>query len=402
MHQFAQNKPHSLNIHELQAFSASIQQQGDSVESTKRRILTARIFITEELLTRIANMIQESKDLPTEFCSNDHFKALDTQYRESFDDLAQSLTAKEFTLASFNDMLQRILDRHSAVVTQMAFAVQQYKQDCLSARKPYKEHAVTSYLDRFFMARIGIRFLITHHLNTSHEIFEESEQLKSPTGGTDFGRVEKASLAEIVEIAYENAKSVCENLYMDAPELELDGMANLETTYPQAHLDYIFFEILKNAMKATMERYENPKFNLDSIPPVKVVLREGPHDVTIKVSDQAGGATTDVLQKWFDYQYSTSPAPVHGDSNSVVMAGFGMGLPLSRLYARYFSGDLRIQTQDGVGTDVFIYLKNKNLEKREVLPNYSPNLQKRNFQNSLDFRKDWTGSNATKRELSNY
>ena len=107
-------------------------------------------------------------------------------------------------------------------------------------------------------------------------------------------------------------------------------------------------------MKATMERYENPKFNLDSIPPVKVVLREGPHDVTIKVSDQAGGATTDVLQKWFDYQYSTSPAPVHGDSNSVVMAGFGMGLPLSRLYARYFSGDLRIQTQDGVGTDVFM------------------------------------------------
>jgi hypothetical protein len=39
------------------------------------------------------------------------------------------------------------------------------------------------------------------------------------------------------------------------------------------------------------------------------------------------------------------------------MAGLGFGLPLSRLYARYFGGDLRILSMPGYGVDAFLYLK---------------------------------------------
>lgn len=34
----------------------------------------------------------------------------------------------------------------------------------------------------------------------------------------------------------------------------------------------------------------------------------------------------------------------------------GFGLPLSRLYARYFGGDLRILSLDGWGTDAYLTL----------------------------------------------
>ena len=48
-------------------------------------------------------------------------------------------------------------------------------------------------------------------------------------------------------------------------------------------------------------------------------------------------------------------------------AGFGYGLPVTRLYARYFGGDLQVMSMEGYGTDAYLHL-NKLGDSEEFLP----------------------------------
>ena len=69
----------------------------------------------------------------------------------------------------------------------------------------------------------------------------------------------------------------------------------------------------------------------------------------LQVSDEGGGIPRSGLPNIWTYLYSTAESPLpelddtnEGEDSPAVLAGYGYGLPISRLYARYFGGDLQV------------------------------------------------------------
>jgi pyruvate dehydrogenase kinase 2/3/4 len=172
------------------------------------------------------------------------------------------------------------------------------------------------------------------------------------------------------------------------PPVQLICPKDLTFPYVPGHLSHIVFELLKNSLRAVVERF-GPE-NEDRFPPIKIIVVEGKEDITVKISDEGGGIARSAIPLIWTYMYTTMEGQnidqdFQASDFKAPMAGFGYGLPLSRLvrrslsicssallltivkYARYFGGDLRLISMDGFGTDVYIHL-NKLSSSAEPLP----------------------------------
>lgn len=94
------------------------------------------------------------------------------------------------------------------------------------------------------------------------------------------------------------------------------------------------FELLKNSLRAVVERFGLS--DESNLPPIKVVVVEGKEDITIKISDEGGGIPRSAIPLIWTYMYTTMEnQDIDQDFQSTdfkaPMAGFGYGLPLSRL-----------------------------------------------------------------------
>ena len=74
----------------------------------------------------------------------------------------------------------------------------------------------------------------------------------------------------------------------------------------------------------------------EDYPPIKVVVVEGKEDITIKISDEGGGISRSAIPLIWTYMYTTMENQgiedgFEASDFKAPMAGFGYGLPLSRL-----------------------------------------------------------------------
>ncbi|KAH7015624.1 pyruvate dehydrogenase kinase [Ilyonectria destructans] len=282
---------------------------------------------------------------------NGRGKAVTRRYFAVVDDSSDWPADLHFYNQRFAQTLHQIKRRHDGVVTTMAQGILEYKR---RRQRMQIDSTIQSFLDRFYMSRIGIRMLIGQHI----ALTDQSHHRDPAYVGII---CTKTNVQDLAQEAIENARFVCEDHYglFEAPKIQLVCNPNLNFMYVPGHLSHMLFETLKNSLRAVVETHGMDK---QAFPVTKVIVAEGKEDITIKISDEGGGIPRSAIPLVWTYMYTTvdrtpSLDPDFDKSDfKAPMAGFGYGLPISRLYARYFGGDLKLISMEGYGTDVYLHL----------------------------------------------
>lgn len=324
-----------------------------------KKLLLAAQLLHRELPIRLAHRVEELQTLPYGLSAMPSVRKVRELYVNSFADLVMHPRPEQEGEEErrYAQLLRRIRERHTDVVQYVARGVLELKQQCGFGAENLE---VASFLDRFYTSRIGIRVLISQQVSMS------LENARQGYVGIINPRCRPAYVAWD---AIEAARSMAyRHLGEEAAEVQVLGNVELEFPYIEGHLYHILFELLKNSLRAVTEAHRDAL----NLPPVKLIIADGNEDVTIKIADEAGGIPRSSLPKIWTYMFSTAEVPPHvlieneaannsgGGGGGMVgydpLAGFGYGLPLSRLYARYFGGELSIMSMEGYGTDAYVHI----------------------------------------------
>eukprot|EP00438_Fugacium_kawagutii_P009980 Skav234399 [mRNA] locus=scaffold873:188433:190085:- [translate_table: standard] len=163
----------------------------------------------------------------------------------------------------------------------------------------------------------------------------------------------QSALAGIVDPDCDVAQ-ICRETAMHVKEFHDKAVPRF--SYIPGFLRFIMTEVLKNSCRATAESVKSDR------------------EVAIRINDRARGIPFGVGQQVWSYLYTTANKENslnggYANSNTATsLAGYGIGLPLSRLYARYLGGTLKLVSLPGYGTSVDLFLRRVNANQVELVP----------------------------------
>ncbi|KAI8853730.1 branched-chain alpha-ketoacid dehydrogenase [Chytridium lagenaria] len=319
------------------------------IGKTRNALESAR-FLHQELPKRLARRVRALQKLPFIVGVNPYIKKVYQLYYDSFE-ILRSIPepVDEVSQAEFSDTLSDLVGSHQDVIPQFL--------EC--GRYMTKENAA-AFLDGMIHARIGIRVIAEHHIALQEDVPGWIGIINT-----------RLSPSHLLKSTSDYVQELCEMHYGTSPDFVFNGHVDTNIAYISVHLEYVFMELLKNASRATVEW--SHKIGREMHPPVEVTIGQGKDDIWIRIRDQGGGISANEMLRVFDYSYTTVPKTELDDDNNIFasqsrlsmqasvggpIAGLGFGLPMSRIYAKYFGGALELKSIAGHGLDVFLRVPN--------------------------------------------
>ncbi|EPS37701.1 hypothetical protein H072_8603 [Dactylellina haptotyla CBS 200.50] len=372
---------------------------------TLERLLDSANYVRTELPTRLAHRIRDMQRLPYVVVTNPNISKVYETYYNSFELLRKT---PEIKSSEENDkfchLVKRMLTENLSVIPDLAVGV-------LECRDFVPASELDNFLKTMLKSRISRRTIAEQHVALTETFnspfyFPNGETGGDHTNGVDFvGEVFlKCNAREVVE----KCGKLCQDLSRQAngvntpvPEIIIEGHPEATFPYIPSHLEYIIGELLRNSIQATIERHgsdANAK-----LPPINVLICQTQQYVIFRISDQGGGIPQDIFPHIWSFSkgprrqkqlqnISLVPTmsatlqelfhtgagegvdkdgkPLRGTSLAPLShrppnLRLGLGLPLSRVYAEYWAGSLKLHSLASYGVDTILQINKlgNNLER---------------------------------------
>ncbi|KAI6047160.1 branched-chain alpha-ketoacid dehydrogenase kinase [Pisolithus marmoratus] len=373
----------------------------------EERLIKSANYVRTELPVRIAHRIRDLQTLPYVIVTQPEIAKVYELYWSAFEKFRRFPQINNLSDNSkFCDLLETLLDEHAPVIPSLSLG--------LSLCSPHlPPDSLDSFMSRMLISRISRRVLAEHHLALSKSLGRNSLDSEDPHVGIIFTALDvKRSIVECAYLLRSRTHGIEDDNGEVIPnrgwsEVVVEGQLDTRFAYIREHLEYILFELLKNAMRATGLKHPHDT----TLPPIYATIVAGKNDVNIRISDQGGGLYSNGIQSPSDlFSFSHIRNAMRMDDNrigalrsassrgvkatvaeqiggwQVVEEGdrnakdpergagiaphqrMGLGLPMSNIFATYFGGSLQLVSLDGWGTDTYLHLPKlgTNLEGIEV------------------------------------
>jgi pyruvate dehydrogenase kinase 2/3/4 len=341
------------------------------VGSGMQRLINAQ-FLYQELPVRIAQRVVDLLTLPHGLSEAKPIRDVAAIYLDYLARLRTiPLPTNQAEEERFTDILLTFILDRSTIPKKISEGVQIWAMENENNREMEKA------LYRFFTARVGLRFLVEHFILSSPRASCQSiRPIISMFPDEDYkGCIDNKCdvLHEITRVA-KLVEQQTIDYYGTSPKIHIvdcfSGSRHAESdfTHIPHHLHYMFAELLQNSCRATVslwhqqqQQSQQPGGSLTSttkdttkpLPPIRVIVSKGSEDVTVKIADTAGGIPRSQMDTIFRFAESSAKTD-NKFATEVTPRGFG--LPLARIYARYFGGELTLKSTEGYGLDAYLHM----------------------------------------------
>ena len=278
---------------------------GRTLGRDREKILKSANYVRQELPVRIAHRIRDLQALPFVVMTNQHLEDVYQKYWSAFETFRRFPHIKTMDdNERFCNLLRKLLDDHLTIIPSLTIGI-------VESSHHLQPQQLDKFMERMLRSRISRRVLAEQHIALSEALDDPFHFFNEPVIRRSEGEDESAMENESDDAAGDHVGIIYTRLNVASvvnkgiklltqmfanvqgvekeriPRVEVDGDLKARFAYIPEHLEYIVFELLKNAIRATIRKHaEEPGAGV-----VRVTIVEGPpeEDLIIRISDSGGG-----------------------------------------------------------------------------------------------------------------